>query len=73
MLTPAQKNVVETISYLLEAKTYAPTIREIAEHMDKPSATVYSTIIRLKGKGVLDFVAGQARTISITEYGKTLL
>jgi SOS-response transcriptional repressor LexA len=61
MLTPAQKNVVETISYLLEDKTYAPTIREIAEHANKSVATIYSTIVRLKGKGVLDFVAGQAR------------
>lgn len=66
-LTPKQKKVFEFINRFAVKHGYAPSLQEIATHIDKSISTVQHFIVELKEKGYLQKIENVARGIRITE------
>jgi len=66
-LTPKQKSVLDYLRAYIEDHTYAPSYREIAEHLGlKSVATVSEHIETLERKGFLSKDRLEARSIQVT-------
>lgn len=73
-LTAKQRQVLVYIGQSIMNHGYVPTVREMCEGLSLSSpATVQNHVRALKAKGYLTGQDGMARTLSITEKGRTVL
>jgi len=69
MLTKRQKEVLDFVKFFKEKKGYAPSLREIQEHLDIDSvSTAHYHISNLEKAGYLEKGEHQARSIDIHDY-----
>jgi len=66
-LTPKQKRVLDFVNRFAAKHGYAPSLQEIATHIDKSISTVQHFVVELKEKGYLQKIENVARGIRITE------
>ncbi|MBB6446430.1 LexA family protein [Bacillus benzoevorans] len=66
ILTKKQREVLEIIENLMNAKGFAPTVREIRDAVHLASvSTVYTHMEKLKEKGYITWEPSQPRTLRI--------
>lgn len=64
ILTPKQKHIFDFITFFLEKKSYAPTLKEIAKHFHLNSvSTVHQYVEALQKKGFLNKTGHKQRAI----------
>ena len=62
------------INYHLQHQHYAISLRELGDAMGvSSSATIHARLARLKADGLVDFIAGDARTLHVTDDGREVL
>lgn len=67
-MTKKQRQLIQFIRSFIEEKKFAPTIREMADHMGVKSASSISAMLgRLEYKGLITRPGGKARTISLNQ------
>ena len=66
-------DVMESIEDFTDTNGYPPTYRELAEDLGLCLSTVYSSIGRLEGKGLVERRARISRGLSVTEAGLCML
>ncbi|MBE9221322.1 repressor LexA [Cyanobacterium stanieri LEGE 03274] len=65
-LTPAQKELYDWLVEYINVNKYSPSIREMMKAMNLRSpAPIQSRLERIKAKGYIDWIEGQARTMKI--------
>lgn len=45
----------------------APSVRDLCQRFSRCESTVHARLVKLKAKGLLDFQAGKARTLRVTD------
>lgn len=72
-LTPAQQELYDWIVEYININKYSPSIREMMLAMNLRSpAPIQSRLERIKSKGYIDWLEGQARTIQVLRKQKGL-
>lgn len=65
-LTPAQQELYDWLVEYINVNKYSPSIREMMKAMNLRSpAPIQSRLERIKAKGYIDWIEGQARTMKI--------
>jgi len=73
-LTPRQKQVLVAIERWHRVHGYAPTTRELTEEIGLSSpSTLHHHLYLLRLAGAVTWRAGEARTLTITEAGRSAL
>lgn len=61
------EQIVEAIRKYWEDNGYSPTFEEIRESVGIQSqSTIFERLNKLKNKGLIDYISGQTRTITVT-------
>lgn len=63
-----KQSVYEYIVEHITEKGYPPTVREIAEEVDRSIATIHTHLKTLKSMGLIDGEFEKARAIRVTGY-----
>lgn len=67
-LTPAQQELYDWLVEYINVNKYSPSIREMMKAMNLRSpAPIQSRLDRIKAKGYIDWIEGQARTMKILQ------
>lgn len=71
MLTKKKKQILDYIKKYIKKNDYSPSHEEIAEHFDLAISTVHQHIEELKQLGYLNKLDHKARTIDVSNNGKS--
>lgn len=73
-LTWHQRRLLEAIGDFHVDHGYAPTVRDLQRRLGNASpATVHKRLQKAREQGLVDWMDGQVRTLTVTETGKGLL
>lgn len=73
-LTWHQRRLLEAIRNFHAEFGYAPTVRDIQGQLGNATpATVHTRLVKAREQGLVHWVDGQVRTLTITELGHRLL
>jgi SOS-response transcriptional repressor LexA len=73
-LTSRRREILESIADWHDTHGYAPTVREITRiHGLASVSTTHGHLAILRDEGVVDWVAGQNRTLHLTPLGRAVL
>jgi len=68
-LTPKQLNIVNYVREYAQAKSYAPTLQEIAQHFSVSAVTIFEHLNALEKKGAIRRSKHKTRSIEILGNG----
>lgn len=75
-VSDALKRDCKIALYILEyqqERGYAISLRELADHFGMSTSATYERILKLRDKGIVDWIPGDNRTMHLTDDGKSVL